>query len=53
MWIGDAIGGRVQSPPNPALFDIEQAIRRMAQQAGITPNEALQRFIIRGNPIMR
>ncbi len=51
LWIGDAVAGRVQSQPFPALFDIEQAIRRMAQQAGISPTEALKRFIIQGNPI--
>lgn len=51
MWIGDALAGRVQSQPFPALFDIEQAIRRMANQSGMTPNEVFRKYIIQGSPL--
>lgn len=51
MWIGDALAGRVQSQPFPALFDIEQAIRRMANSSGMTPNEVFRKYIIQGSPL--
>jgi hypothetical protein len=45
QWIGDAITGRVKSPPRPALAEFEHEIRRTAGHLGIHHHEALKRFM--------
>ena len=45
LWIGDALSGRVKSPPHPALKVFEDEIHRTAGKMGIHPKEALNRFI--------
>lgn len=45
VWIGDAIAGRVKSPPRPALSDFEHEIKSTAGKLGISHVEALHRFV--------
>jgi hypothetical protein len=45
LWIGDALHGRVKSPPHPALAVFEHEINQTAQQLNIHPKEALNRFL--------
>lgn len=45
LWIGDALHGRVKSPPHPALAVFEHEIHNTARELNIHPKEALNRFL--------